>query len=54
MTTPFVFTFNLRRSVFQHLGLSLFNHLTQLRLHSGKLLLLPIVNNLADGVDIRA
>jgi hypothetical protein len=54
MATPFVFTFNLRRSVFEQFGLSLFKHIPQLHLHSGKILLLPIVNGLADGVHVRA
>lgn len=54
MATPFVFSFNLRRSVFEQFGLSLFAHLSQLQLHSGKLLLLPIINGLADGVHTRA
>jgi triacylglycerol esterase/lipase EstA (alpha/beta hydrolase family) len=54
MTTPFVLTFNLRRSVFEHFGLSLFNQITQLQLQSGKILLLPIVNGLSDGVFTRA
>jgi triacylglycerol esterase/lipase EstA (alpha/beta hydrolase family) len=54
MTTPFVLTFNLRRSVFEQLGLSLFNHISQLQLNSGKVLLLPIVNGLADSVHARA
>jgi hypothetical protein len=39
MATPFVFTFNLRRSVFEQFGLSLFKHIPQLHLHSGKILL---------------
>lgn len=54
MKTPFIFTFNIRRSVFEQFGTSLFHSINHLKLQSGNLLLLPIVNNLNDGIEIRA
>jgi len=48
MTTPFVFSFNIRRSLYQQVGTSLFKRLPP------NIILLPIVNNLDHGVETRA
>ncbi len=54
MSIPLIFTFNIRRSVFEQFGPSLFAHLTKLKLQSGNLILLPVVNNLEHGIEQRA
>jgi len=50
MRIPLIFTFNIRRSVFTQFGRSLFKDISNLRLQSGPILLLPIVNNLNDNI----
>lgn len=53
MATPFIFTFNIRRSIFQQFGLSLYKNIANLKLQSAPLLILPIVNNLNDRIENR-
>lgn len=55
MATPLVLTFNLRRSVFEQLGLSLFRTAAEVQLRNKqRLILLPVVNSLEDCIEQRA
>jgi hypothetical protein len=47
---PIIFVFNMRRSVFEQFGLTHFSHISE----KFNIKLLPIINNLNDGIENRA
>lgn len=53
MSRSLVFTYNIRRSLFQE-RVNTFYHIDQLQFRNRKIAILPIVNNLGDGIEYRA
>lgn len=51
---PIIFTFNIRRSVFESFGLTFFEHLRKIRVNDQSLTLLPIVTTPYDNIEARA